>query len=219
MVESKLSIYDDEPGESVALLAAAEPVDLVEAVVIEPNDPWTVATNADGDPPSKVSMDDDDEKDYHQQQRVVGAAVAASVVGLLMGGPILAVLLGCGATYACHQGGAAGDAARAVGDVALTVREKAEEFDKKHGVVEQSKVVAETAWTRAKEFDRKHNLLDRTKRLAVDSFETMRDFVHRHRLIERGVDRIGKAVYWVADKLAKALEKVPTTPVPPTETS
>ena len=209
MGESKSSVYDDDetaplvPVEPVAgdvpLLNAVPGTDSVFAAASTiPVDEPTVATNV-----SEVPMSHEE----YLQQQLVGAGVASGVLGMLLGGPILAMLLGFGATYACEKPGAAGDTARAVGDVALSVRDKAREVDAKHHLVLRAQTTAAEAWSKAKELDQRHNILERAKEFAAHSFRVTVDFVRRHRLIERGVESVGKAVYWAADRVAEKLNQ------------
>jgi len=68
---------------------------------------------------------------YSTHDRMVASGTTGAVLGFLFGGPILSALLGFGAAYATKKNGAPGDAARALGDVGLTVREKAIEVDER----------------------------------------------------------------------------------------
>lgn len=148
MGEKKDSIYGGR--ETTSLLGAtAPPEEEVDAVEV-------VETN---------------ESNTTEHDRMVGAGVASGVVGLLMGGPFLGMLLGFGAAYCTNKEGAAGDAARAVGDVALVAKSKAQEVDEKHNLVTKSKIAASQAWERAKEVDRSHNVLQKSKDFVVFSWE------------------------------------------------
>jgi len=65
------------------------------------------------------------------------AAVAGGVLGFLIGGPVFGVLLGLGSGFASTRQGAAGDIARATGDVAVTVKEKATEINQEHHMTQK----------------------------------------------------------------------------------
>jgi hypothetical protein len=69
---------------------------------------------------------------HNRMESAIGTSV---VVGLLVGGPFFGILLGFGTAYAFDKVGAAGDAARAVGDVALFAKKKAVEVHAKHNVL------------------------------------------------------------------------------------
>mmetsp|Transcript_11828 Transcript_11828/g.18648 ORF Transcript_11828/g.18648 Transcript_11828/m.18648 type:complete len:217 (+) Transcript_11828:231-881(+) len=133
--------------------------------------------------------------------RMVASGVAGAVLGFMFGGPILATLFGFGSAYATQKGGATGDAARALGDVAIVAKVKAEELDKKHNVVEKSKKVAAKAWEQAKEYDRKHNVLDQAVEFAKFSWKSLTKFAQDHRLLERGVSGVGRSFEYVADRV------------------
>jgi len=154
-------------------------------------------------------------EEQQQQQRQRGAGIASGVVGLLLGGPILALLFGFGAAYAADQEGVAGDAARAIGDLALQARIRARDINEKHKVADQAQEAAGRLWNRAQEMDREHRLWDRAVAFASTTFTQASDFCHRHRVVERGIDAIGRAAYWVgelvASKIAAASESAGQT--------
>jgi hypothetical protein len=120
----------------------------------------------------------------------------------LLGGPFLALIFGFGVAYAAQQDeGAVGDSARAVGDVALAASVKVREINDKHRVVERAKVAGTQAWEKAAELDQKHGIVEKASNAIVVAWHKTREFVIRHRLIERGIDGIGRGVYWVAKKI------------------
>jgi hypothetical protein len=79
-----------------------------------------------------------------------GAGVLCGLLGCLLCGPILALITGGYAAYATSKDGAIGDAARAIGDVALTARDKAKEVDEKHDIVGKTKVASRDFCERVK---------------------------------------------------------------------
>lgn len=127
----------------------------------------------------------------------------------LLGGPLFGLLLGLGAAYACNKPGAAGDTARAVGEIALEARSKARRIDEEHHIVDRSKVVVQETWEKAQQIDQTHGILEKTKQTFVYGWTVTADFVKRHNLVERGVNNVGKAVFWVAEKVASKLEGHP----------
>lgn len=122
----------------------------------------------------------------------------------LLGGPFLGLALGLGTVYVSKKEGPTGDAARAIGEVGLSIKEKATEIDQKHKVVNNSKVVAKEAWEKAKQIDKKHRILESTKKVLIFTWNAAMDFIHRHRLIERGIEGLGRVAEWVAQKLDNA---------------
>jgi hypothetical protein len=135
-----------------------------------------------------------------------GAGVASGMFGMLVGGPVLAILLGLGTAYAADQPGAAGDAARSVGEVAIVAQNKFKKLDEEHKFVERSKVVAAEAVQKLQEADRDHRLVDRFKDFATRSFQSVSLYVKEHRLLERGTQAVGQAAYWAAHKLADKVQ-------------
>lgn len=214
MVENKSSVYDRPEPEYTPLVAVVDQgTDGDENRVAEPSPLGARVddnhnSNLDTSVPDTIepipNLADDNKVEQLEQEQFVASGVGAGVVGLLLGGPVLGIVLGFGAAYAHDKPGAAGDTARAVGDITLSVRDRAQEIDQRHGVVEKSKRAAQEAWERAKELDQRHHVMERTKERAVQGFHAAADFVNRHNLIERGIESIGKAVYWLAEKVAKA---------------
>ena len=226
MVENKKSIYDDEGLERTPLLQAryVEPdADLLqgEVAVAEDGSPdASVSENALGTRQPEVvvrtegvdeqarSTDDYDAfaeikngEEQHHKELVNGAGIASGVVGCFLGGPLLAVFLGFGAVYAYEREGLAGDTARAMGDLAIIVREKARKINSRHHVAEKTSEFASSAYEKAKEADRKHRIIAKARALTVDGFNAAVDFVQRHQLVERGVEAVGKAVHWASDAI------------------
>jgi hypothetical protein len=183
MVEHKDSLYGSE---NVPLLVPTAPPEQQEDVLrVEPETP--------------------NESENLEHDRMVSAGVASGVLGLLLGGPFLALLMGFGTAYAVDKDGAAGDAARAVGDVALLAKRKAIEVDAKHSLVEKSKVVANDAWERCKEVDRKHNVLEKTKGFVVFTWGKMLEINREHRVLERAVEAIGKGMAYLFTQISNKL--------------
>lgn len=142
----------------------------------------------------------------------VNAGVASGLAGLLICGPILAILLGFGAAYAVDKDGPAGDISRAVGEVARSATLKAKEVDKKHHIVDQSKVIAQDAWQKAREVDEEHQVLERGKSALEKGWDSFVTFVQEHNLLERGVQGVGKGLSWTAEQISQRLDSANATP-------
>jgi hypothetical protein len=139
-----------------------------------------------------------------QTQHTFGAGAAGAVFGLLLGGPFLALIFGFGSAFYSKQEGAAGDAARALGEIALVARDKAREVDGKHHIVNKSKDAAAKALEKLKKKDRDHHVQERSLKFLSFCWTSTLDFVREHQLIERGSGKLKKLL----DKLAeKILEK------------
>jgi hypothetical protein len=215
------SSYTSDDNESAALLPTATtaslpppppipssstgsviPEDIMQAAegTLPPPYAQVVSTNGQG---VEVNDDNDDEDARRRNHERVkcGAGVASGMFGMLMGGPVLAILLGFGTAYAADQPGAAGDVARSVGEVALVAQAKFRKLDDQHKFVENGKVMAAKAVQKMQEADREHRIVDRIKDVAIRSFRSVVMFVKEHRLLERGTLAVGQAAYWAANKI------------------
>jgi hypothetical protein len=148
-------------------------------------------------------------EDERTSERMIGAGVAGGVLGFFLGGPILAAIAGFGVAYCTRKEDAAGDVARALGDVALSAKEKAQEVEQKHHMMESTTKVATNAWERAKELDRQTEVLNKVSTVFTTSVNTTLDFARRHRIMERSVDAVGSSIYYVMEKLANSLAAAP----------
>ena len=89
--------------------------------------------------------------------KVGPSTIAGIVIGGLFGGPVSAVLLGIGSGYASTKEGAAGDIARASGDIAITVKEKATKINKEHHITDKSSVLIKNLIQQASIFEKKNH--------------------------------------------------------------
>jgi hypothetical protein len=191
MVEKNEFIYAAAESEATSLLEAPEEqVDALQVEIVgESNETTTNNTPTEHD-------------------RMVGAGVASGVIGMLVGGPFLGLLLGFGAAYASTKtDGPVGDAARAVGDVALVAKAKAQEVDAKHNLVTKTKVAANEAWERAKQVDRKHNVLAKSKEFVVFSWQKMLEINREHRVLERSIEALGRALAYLVSQLQEKMRQ------------
>jgi hypothetical protein len=228
MVESKKSVYDNENPplvEAISTAAISTAVGVPEGDLLHLNTDDAVEESASSSaprapaPPHESTQSNESsieeiptlptEEEELERSRTIGAGVFSGVVGLFLGGPFVAMILGFGAAYAAEKQGAVGDSARAVGDVALSVKAKAKEIEEKHHVVDKNKVMAQEAFEKAKEMDRNHHILERTKDFLVWSWTSTVDFVRRNRVLERGVEGVGRSAEWVAGKVAGSNQAAP----------
>ncbi|GAX12417.1 hypothetical protein FisN_2Hh248 [Fistulifera solaris] len=178
--------------------------DSFEFTLVSTNEPSTVVVDENDVIVNAEQMNDTHDAAFEEQRLAKAAGIGSAVVGCLVGGPILAVVLGVGAKFACEQPNASGlrDTARAVGEVALLVHHKAKQLDEQYNIVEESQQAAANLWQRAKEADEKHHILEKTKQGLLKGYRATADYVHRHNLIERFVLGVGSAVVWLGDKVA-----------------
>lgn len=179
------------------LVSTAEPSD----VVVDGCD--VVDSESRSVTAEQVKNEQDDEEAL-EKRLARASSVGSAVLGCLVGGPILAIVLGVGAKFACEQPNSSciRDTARAAGEVAMQVHEKAKKLDEQHSIVDESQRAVTNLWNRAKEADEKHRILEKTKDGVVTGYYTAAEYVHRHNLIERFFLGVGSAVIWLGDKAA-----------------
>lgn len=154
------------------------------------------------------------EEEKESSRVTLAAGVAAGVVGLCCcGGPFMACLMGFGAAYATGKGGATGDVARAVGKVAITAQQHAQEVNAKHRLVEKTRDACHRAVQHAQELDRQHGIVDQTKDFVRYSWNQTVRANREHRIVERTVHAVGTGISFVATKAWEAIQHEPRTTV------
>ena len=148
-----------------------------------------------------------------QNRVVVGAGVAIGLVGMALGGPILACVAGLGTAYAAKQSGAVGDVARAVGDVALTAKAKAQELNDKHHIVERTADATKNVVETAKELDQSHKILERTKNAVLYGWTSLVKANRKHRLLDKTVDAVGSGLAHAAQAIVWSTKTVVSSAV------
>ena len=77
----------------------------------------------------------------HKKSSIVGgAAIAGTVAGLIIAGPLIAVVSGVAAATLATQDTKAGRVAQSTGDNVLCAQDQIREMDKKFGIVEKTKL-------------------------------------------------------------------------------
>lgn len=137
------------------------------------------------------------------ERQMVASGTTAAVFGFLfLGGPIGAAILGCSAAYASQKEGAAGDIARSVGDIGISIKAKARQINDKHHIVDRSSKAATEAWQSAMEYDREHRVLEKLWIALQYGWQSFTKFVQDHRLLERGVETAGRGYEFIAERVA-----------------
>lgn len=136
----------------------------------------------------------------------VGAGVLFGLSGLLLGGPILALLAGVGATIvASKDEGPVGDAARRSGEFAVTtgskVGEAAKEANEKHGIVDKIKNAFASGWCKVQQFDEEHKIGEKTKETMSDAKQKTVAFEQQHHVMENILEGIQNGVNFLLGKL------------------
>jgi hypothetical protein len=169
-----------------------------------------------GPPPSQSSPQAQEERSDNdesfvapqERERTVGAGAAGAVLGLLLGGPFFALVLGFGSAYYCKQQGVTGDTARALGDVALVARDKARQVNQKHHIVDRSKVAATDAIHRIQEADRNHEFKTKLQEYSKYCWKSTLEFAQRHRLVDRGSEKLKQLVDMLVEKMRERSDRV-----------
>jgi len=102
-------------------------------------------------------------RDQEDSSRLIGAGVVAAVITMPILGPALATVAGIAAAYGATQSGAAGDACRAAGDIALNAKDKVKEINQKHDIVNQTKNGAQGILSKLRDVDGRHEIFEKVK--------------------------------------------------------
>ena len=128
------------------------------------------------------------------QKHLVGpAGIGGAVVGFLFGGPILSAFLGFGSAYAVRKENGAGDAARALGEMTMSVQQKAAEIEDRHRYYGRSVEAIN------RQCEKSHkSCAFKTREFVRSSWRAVEVYTRKHQLVERGVEGTGKSVEYVA---------------------
>jgi hypothetical protein len=128
-------------------------------------------------------------------QLVRASGIAGGVVGLLLGGPILALVAGFGSAYAIRKENTVGDISRSMGEVALTIEEKARQVNQKHHIADKTKATMD-------DLEDRFCIARKARQLVITSWKAGVDFTRQRNLIERGIEGTGHGFEYLADKFA-----------------
>lgn len=136
----------------------------------------------------------------------VGAGLLFGLSGLLLGGPVLALLAGCGATIvATNNTGPAGDAARATGEFAIDagskVGEAAKEASEKHGIMEKIQNAFKCGWEKVQKFDDEHKATEKVKETVSGVAQKTVEIERKHHVAETILTGIHNGVNFLLEKL------------------
>uniref|UniRef100_A0A7S2IEL1 Uncharacterized protein n=1 Tax=Helicotheca tamesis TaxID=374047 RepID=A0A7S2IEL1_9STRA len=170
---------------------------------------------------------EENSQNNHHMARIYGAGAAGALVGIVLsGGIVFASILGVATAYSATRDDATGDVARAMGDVALTAREKARKLDDEHHLVdkskamandawvkvkeidtaqvaEKSKVVANNVWEKAKEIDQKHDVVGKVKEISVETAQRVAEFDREHNVVAWTAGKFEQVVTFLAEKFKR----------------
>lgn len=166
-----------------------------------------------GETPNAPLMLKGDESEYHdgmnnevsdttERDQMVGAGITACVFTLMFS-PIVAIAVGVGVAHGTKSSGATGDICRTIGDIGLSIREKAIHLNKKHNLVEKTKEGAKNVTKKAKEAEEEHQLLERFKLVLADTWDNLIYFERKNNLLQRTKEKVGQALSFIGEKMRK----------------
>ena len=120
------------------------------------------------------------------------SGVAGAMVGLLLGGPIFGAIAGFGTAYAVRKEGSTGEVARALGELALSVKATGEEWEEKHHLLDTTKRAIDQTDS---------DLATKAKALMTTSWKAAVELNQEYNILDRGVETTGKGLEYVAEKL------------------
>jgi len=141
----------------------------------------------------------------------VGAGLLFGFSGLLLGGPILALLAGVGATcLAASDEGPAGEAARASGDAAITAGAKAgeaaKEANEKHHILDKIKNAFNCGWVKVQQFDEEHKATERAKEAVGGVAQKTVELEQKHHVMENLLQGLQNGVNFLLVKLKETTD-------------
>lgn len=105
--------------------------------------------------------------------RKVGAGIVAAIICLPFFGVFLASAAGIAVSYGTTKDGAFGDISRAAGDVALIARDKAQQVNQKHNLVEKTKEGASQIIVSARDAEQRHQILAQIRFVVVETLKNV----------------------------------------------
>ena len=136
------------------------------------------------------------------KDRVVASGIGSSLMGMAVAGPVGAAVAGFSTAFAADtKTGLAGDAARAVGDVALVAFDKTKQLNQDHDLTQKAQHLAQQTWETAQQIDRDHKVVQTAKEVAIYSGVATVEFCREHRVVERGLQGLTQSLGWVAERV------------------
>mmetsp|Transcript_13740 Transcript_13740/g.28825 ORF Transcript_13740/g.28825 Transcript_13740/m.28825 type:complete len:215 (-) Transcript_13740:129-773(-) len=133
-----------------------------------------------------------------EKHLVTPAGVGGAIVGFIFGGPILSALVGFGAAYAIRKKNGAGDAARALGELTISVQDKAAKIEEKNKYFEKTKTSVG---------DMSNKLPSKVRGCFVSSWFAVSNYTKENQLIERGVEGTGKGFEFISSSISGLSKK------------
>merc|ERR1712224_447873 len=125
------------------------------------------------------------------------AGFGAAVLGLIFGGPIVSALLGFSAAYAVRKKTQTGNAARALGELTLSVQEKTAEIEEKNHFIEK----ATKSLNNFCNDEREKSIAFKTRAFLISTWLSVSNYTKENQLLERGVEGTGKGIEFIAKSI------------------
>jgi hypothetical protein len=210
MTEKEYSAIDDDfsfiPNPNSTILTISESVNADRPVLVyaDASPPYADNDNtthfSDQEPASSTRENNNQKIDIYSQipedQRhlVEPALIGGSVLGLLLGGPVLSIIIGCGSAYSIRkQDSVLGDIARGVADITQQVQTKAIDVETKHKLFQKfSSSIKDYCNDYPQE-----SWINKTQTLTRNAWSSTVDYTRNHQLIERGVEGTGRGIEYL----------------------
>lgn len=153
------------------------------------------------DEPQQMDRGSDGGGQSEEATVLVGACAAGACVGCLTCGHIGACLLGGATGLAATQDGAVGDAAKAVGQVAVICRHKAAELDEKHAISGKLRSACGSCWETTRQVTERHNVAETTQNLVASTVRGVQDANEKHQIVEKTARGIGGVAIYLNNQL------------------
>ena len=165
LLDGKTSVLGSFKDDRARIDPIANKMTLIESTPLERLDNETHPTEQfDAETHTTEQFDTEETPTKSKVPNIRAAAAAGGLVGLILGGPVLAFMGAVGAGIASTSNCPAGNIARAGGDVAASIGETIVEFNDKHKISEKARVRAEKLGQKIKEVDQDHKITDKVKR-------------------------------------------------------
>eukprot|EP00536_Pseudo-nitzschia_multiseries_P001252 jgi/Psemu1/250367/estExt_Genewise1Plus.C_150136 len=187
MTETEFSIIDDEVSQTTTPRLAGESADK-----------QTQTTTEGEEEEEKIDIT----KSVAEEEKhlVKPAGVGGAIVGFIFGGPLVSALVGFGAAYAVRKKNGTGDAARALGELTISVQEKAAKIEENNKYLEKSKA----------SIDNFSERVPKAKEFFVSSWRSVSTYTKEKQLIEKGVEGTGKGFESISKSVSKLFKKSDT---------
>jgi len=134
---------------------------------------------------------------------VRSAGTGGAVLGFLFGGPILSALLGFSSAYAVRKQNGWGDAARSLGELTVSAREKTAELEERTGIGARTTA----SINKICDDEREESLAFKTRAFLVSAWLAASECARENQLLEKGVEETGRGLEFLGRSIEKLKNK------------